>query len=140
MGLRGPLPPSGSGRTPVAKADLPSCPTWLDAAAKKEWRRVVPELAKLGLLARLDQAALASYCEAFATYAKAVGGLQDKGLIVVDAKGNQKPSPLVKIANDAAQRIERLAKVLGLTPEARQRLKAEPAKPPASDGFDDLLA
>ena len=38
---------------------LPSMPTWLCPEGKKEWRRITPDLLELGLMTRLDQAALA---------------------------------------------------------------------------------
>jgi phage terminase small subunit len=40
----------------------------LIAEAKKEWRRITPELQSLGLIARIDRAALALYCQAYARW------------------------------------------------------------------------
>jgi len=37
----------------------PECPDWLLDEAKKEWKRLAPELERLGLLTILDMAAFA---------------------------------------------------------------------------------
>ncbi len=48
---------------------LPGRPSrlgWLTVAARAEWDRVVPKLAKLKLLCKVDQSSLAAYCQAVA--------------------------------------------------------------------------
>lgn len=79
MGKRGPQPlPAnvlklrGSGAY-AAKRDgagviepeieIPSCPKFLLPLAKKEWKRISPELEKLGLISNIDATALALYCQ-----------------------------------------------------------------------------
>jgi phage terminase small subunit len=49
----------------------PSCPRWLPAAAKSEWRRLKPELEELGLLTELDRAGFAGYCASVARFRQA---------------------------------------------------------------------
>ena len=39
-----------------------TCPKQLDTEARREWRRVAPELERMGLSTTLDRAALAAYC------------------------------------------------------------------------------
>ena len=46
--------------------EIPGCPKHLLPEARKEWKRVGPELEKLGLISQLDRAALALYCQAWA--------------------------------------------------------------------------
>lgn len=46
--------------------EIPNCPPHLRPEAKKEWKRIAPELEKLGLISRLDRTALALYCQAWA--------------------------------------------------------------------------
>lgn len=46
--------------------EIPGCPPHLLKEAKKEWRRIGPELEKLGLISKLDRTALALYCQAWA--------------------------------------------------------------------------
>ncbi len=51
-------------------AQMPSCPTWLSTAAKKEWRRVFPKLARMARLTRsvFDGDFLAIYCQEFSDW------------------------------------------------------------------------
>ena len=44
------------------------CPTWLSAEAKREWKRLAPELMPLGLLQDAHRAAFAAYCESWAEF------------------------------------------------------------------------
>ena len=53
--------PPGPGRR------IPRRPSWLSPEAREEWRRLAPELTRLGLLTLLDRAALTIYCDACAT-------------------------------------------------------------------------
>ena len=46
--------------------EIPGCPSHLLKEARKEWKRITPELVKLGLIAKIDRAALALYCQAWA--------------------------------------------------------------------------
>ena len=46
--------------------EIPGCPKHLLPEAKKEWRRIAPELQNLGLISKLDRTALALYCQAYA--------------------------------------------------------------------------
>lgn len=81
MGQRGPrpLPPNVirlRGASHLAKdalgsvvepeIEIPDCPRHLLPEAKKFWKRLTPELEKLGLVARIDQAALALVCQEWA--------------------------------------------------------------------------
>ena len=46
--------------------ELPDCPRHLLPQARKEWKRIGPELERLGLVSRIDRAALALYCQEYA--------------------------------------------------------------------------
>lgn len=45
---------------------IPGCPKHLLPEAHKEWKRIGPELEVLGLISRIDRAALALYCQEYA--------------------------------------------------------------------------
>lgn len=48
--------------------EIPGCPSWCWKEAKKEWKRITPELERYGLIALVDRAALTLYCQAWAEY------------------------------------------------------------------------
>jgi phage terminase small subunit len=49
---------------PKFKPKAPKCPSWLSKEARREWRRLAPDLERLGLLTDADLAMFASYCSA----------------------------------------------------------------------------
>ena len=75
MGERGPLPKPYARRRNRRHSSgkfvtiaRPSMPRDLPAEAQAEWRRVVPELEEIGLLAKVDRAVLVRYCTAWADW------------------------------------------------------------------------
>lgn len=48
--------------------EIPSCPAWCWKEAKKEWKRITPELEQYGLISKVDRAALTLYCQAWAEF------------------------------------------------------------------------
>lgn len=108
-------------------------PTWLDKEGRAEWKRVVPELERLGLLTRLDRAVLAMYCDTWSKWCQARKAL--KSLIVAGAKGDRK-HPAWQIYRDAEMSVSALAKELGLSPNARGRMKAPDGPDDPEDDLD----
>jgi phage terminase small subunit len=84
MGQRGPQPKPAAlqlvqgnpGKKPIAQllgefkpdVEIPDYPAWLWPEAKKEWKRITPELERYGLISKLDRAALVRYVQAWAEY------------------------------------------------------------------------
>ena len=48
--------------------DLPKCPTWLDADAKKEWKRIVKALKPLRILTAADFMVMIQYVQLFSEF------------------------------------------------------------------------
>jgi P27 family predicted phage terminase small subunit len=127
---RRPLP-VGEARLAAA---LPSAPPHLSPDAVTEWERVAQELFTAGLLAALDRAALAAYCQAYSRWAQAERALTEMGrrdqltagLMIKTTGGNAIQNPLVGIANKAAADMVRYAAEFGMTPSARTRIQAAP--------------
>ena len=128
MGERGPLPKPYARRRNkrwtsgkhVAIA-RPPMPRNLPAEAKAEWRRVVPELEEIGLLATIDRGVLIRYCTAWADWVELQGLLERSGKLIRGQKGNFVRNPLWFMKQDAEQTVAELGKQLGLTPVARLR-------------------
>ena len=53
---------------PLQTAEPPKPPRYLTRLAAAEWRRLAPELHRLGLLTVVDVAPLAAYCQAYARW------------------------------------------------------------------------
>ena len=111
----------------------PSCPKELSAVAKVEWRRVSKELHSLGLLTRIDRAALAAYCESWSTWIGAIQKVQQTGTIVrAPESGFPMQSPYLSVANQAQKQMRAYLTEFGMTPSARTRVgvTVEPAEKP----------
>ncbi|MCC7369681.1 MAG: phage terminase small subunit P27 family [Chloroflexi bacterium] len=122
---------------PKPRPVAPKCPTWLDLEAKREWRRVAPELERLGLLTVVDMAALAGYCQSYSTWRTASRALAEHGLTYEAANGNIRQRPEATIANKALAEVRQFCQEFGLTPSARSRMSLPEGFGAADDGDDD---
>ena len=141
MGVRGPLPAqdkvrhlksvarvskSGSLKSSVQGSVVgaaPNAPSWLDREGKAEWRRVVPELERLGLLASLDRAVLSAYCDVWSKFVELRRLLKDDGLIGVGHRGRPVKHPGWQMYRDSLSSCLKLWTQLALTPNARLRME-----------------
>lgn len=86
----------------------------------------------IGLLTRIDRAALAAYCQAYGRWVEAELALArmaerdllTKGLMIKTTNGNAIQNPLVGIANKAMQDLVRFAAEFGMTPSSRASIEA----------------
>ena len=67
---------------PKPEAGIPRCPPHLSDEAKLEWARISPELYTLGLLRKIDRAALVGYCEAWSDYKAATEKVAQLGMVI----------------------------------------------------------
>ena len=128
------------GKRPLNEAEpkpvlaIPAMPKHLGKEAKKEWKRIVPELQKLGLLTRVDRAALAAYCVSFGRWVEAEQELAVTGAIVVSPNGYPQQSPWLAISNKALENVRRFIAEFGLSPASRSRVSVTP-----TDADDDFF-
>ena len=120
----------------------PKCPAWLQPEARREWRRIVPELERLGLLTLIDRVALAAYCAAYAHWREAEEIMQTEGLTyeTVNKAGETTivSRPEVGIAQKYMGLIRSFCSEFGLTPSSRGRM-AVPGHMPDQDPLDQFL-
>src|SRR5215210_3578103 len=90
-------------------------------AAKAEWKRIVHELYDLGVISRLDRAALAGYCQAYARWIEAERKLQETPPILKMPSGYIQTNPWLTIATKQMELMQRFAAELGMTPSSRSR-------------------
>ncbi len=138
MGRRGPAPtPTKTLRLrgswlaktrdgePEPKGKAPGCPAWLDREAKAEWRRVVPELDRLGLLARLDRGALVSMCAAWSVMVTAI---QEATVLPGSEYRTREGRSILKSMHESIATYHRFCGEFGLTPSARSRVRVPESK------------
>lgn len=116
------------GKRPLTKDEprpdpiIPDCPPELSPAAQREWVRLVGELSALNMITKLDRAALAAYCGAYAMWAEATLAIQKHGTLVKSPTGYPLQSPYISIVNRQAEIMMRLASEFGFTPASRSRI------------------
>ncbi len=137
MGSRGPVPiPHArrrnkrltTGKT-IAVAH-PALPKALTKEAKYEWKRIVPELETMGLLATIDRAVLIRYCRAWQDWCDLDEDLKATGMLVAGRiERTLVRNPLWLMRRDAEATLIDLGKQLGLTPQARLRAGVKHEQP-----------
>ena len=135
---------------PTPKA--PTCPTTLSQEAKAEWRRVAPELERLGLLTLVDRGTLSAYCIAWATLIDAHKQIRSHGAVLVAAdRETVDPvtgevikivcvpvkNPWLQIQKESAAIVRAFAVEFGLTPSSRAGIELPE---PDDDELSSLLA
>lgn len=118
-----------------AKPGVPAMPSWLNAEARAEWRRIVPQLEALGILSDVDGGMLADYCTAHALAVNATKKYQREGMVKT-INGQLQKHPAVKIAQEARAQARLLAAEFGLSPSSRSRISA----PAADEGLSSANA
>ena len=124
--------------------EIPGCPRHLLPEARKEWRRITPELERYGLISKLDRSALSLYCQAWARWVwaeeqlrraheLAVQGMAEAeakgkpwtggdGYTVPTPNGHMTYSPHWVIANKAMEQVNKYMANFGLDPATRGRV------------------
>ena len=103
----------------------PHAPRWLNEEARREWRRVVRELHRTGVLTMVDVATLEAYCVSYARWRHGERMLEGQPEVIESDKGNLYQNPWYGVARTAMRDMLRLAQELGMTPAARSRVVVE---------------
>lgn len=122
-------------RPPV---EIPKCPNHLLPEAKKEWRRIAPLLEELGLIAKIDAAALAVYCQAYGRWRQVERKIKElndadpkgeAGLIGLTPSGYQQMSVWLQISNRSVEQMHKFLTEFGMSPSARSRVTPSDVQP-----------
>ncbi len=118
---------------PKPAIGAPACPEYLDDVAKKLWDVLVPELVRLGVLAKItDQGAIEGYVCSYANAVRAQKVICKKGQVTAGRK-----RPEVQIAKDSWAEVRRFGAEFGLTASSRTRVTATPMAP--TDNTEEVL-
>jgi len=125
-----------TGNTPPAWAKPPRPPKHLGAEARKEWKRMLAELERLGIAASCDRAALALYCQVYQRWVTAEEKLAKQSLVLQGADGGAYQNPYLAIANRAFDQLKWMLSEFGMTPSSRARIKVSGSE---KDAFETFL-
>ncbi len=114
----------------------PNPPTTLTKEAAAEWRRVVPELARLELIKSIDRASLTAYCECWSRFMEATKLIKRDGVLGENSQGIVR-HPAVAVAEAASKELRAWANEFGLTPAAENKIGRKDAD---DDGEEDPFA
>lgn len=118
---------------PQLPAEKPAMPDFLGDEAKAIWKKLIPQLYKAGLLARIDGWMLARYCIAWVEWQHAGSWLTEYGQssVVVNAQGNPLRAelwPQARLFLALAAELRRIEQHFGMSPSARAALGQVPQK------------
>jgi len=130
--------------------EIPECPIELSVDAKQEWMRITPILEALGLIAQINRATLAQYCQLYGRWIVAERMIAEEGEVITvvkeirrgkmgspkdDKPGEEIPevlylsskkNPWVDIALKCAQECRRFANEFGMTPASQTKVSSNP--------------
>ena len=108
-----------SGRPEVNELEPPED---LPEAGKRAWNEIVPQLAEIGLLDRIDRLVLEAMCLHWARMKQAGKVISAQGHLVRGPGGSLREHPSLKTERESASAFFRLAEQYAMTPIARTRL------------------
>ena len=85
---------------------------------------VIKVLNERGLIDEIDEASLIMLANSYSTYLRATEQIQGN-FVITNQQKNIVANPLIKIANDAQIRCEKIFKAFGLTSLDRKRLESD---------------
>ena len=113
----------GRGVNPVGvKTRPPTCPSFLDAEGRKEWRRVVALLADARMICEMDRAPLALYAQSWSEYVESLALVKQQGRTITSDRGQPMTSPAWRQMQDSWQRCLKSSREFGMTLGSRQTI------------------
>jgi P27 family predicted phage terminase small subunit len=118
---------------------LPDCPVWLPKNAKKYWRKIGPELEKVGLIAKVDQAMFAAHCDSVGKYEEVTRMLAElDDMLDETPQGFMVQSAMFTIRNKLWDQVKSSSQEFGLSPSSRSKVKATEQQQLPLGGWDDV--
>jgi len=102
-----------------------NAPRYLNDLARAEWRRIMPELCRLGLFSLVDRASLAAYCQAYGDWLEAEEMLEQDGKVLTTDKGYRYLNPWWSVRCKSLELMDKFGSRFGFDPSSRTRLKVE---------------
>lgn len=105
--------------------EKPACPKWLKGSARAHFHFIANELEAAGLIAKIDQGALAILCISYARMKAAEEMVALHGEFQETPNGYVQLSPYAVAWERHSSKYEKLAVKFGITVRARQSIKVE---------------
>lgn len=154
MGTRGPVPAPDNvrvlkGMKPlkdsagrrvrrvVLAPKAPAMPKGLGRLAAEEWRRVVKELARAGVLSEVDRGVMTAYVTAWQHMMEAEALLRKEGVTQQSREKVKVRNPAWQVYREANRTMLAAAGQLFITPVARLRIPVAPGSVGIGDDGDD---
>jgi P27 family predicted phage terminase small subunit len=131
--LHGDEPRTINTAEPAYAKGTPVCPGDMPDAGRVLWSQVVPELARVGMLALVDAAAIETTCRVYAAMADAWDAYGGRVTVTNDS-GNVVTNPALVAWRTLAREFRGYIHEFGFTPGSRAGMIA-----PAAGGDDDEL-
>ena len=127
---------------PKPKPVAPKPPTWLDKEAKKEWKKIAPEMERLGLLTEIDQIAFANLCQEYSNLIKWQKVVSEHGATYehtnVKGEKNIMTRPEAILLHKSKQLLKAYCAEFGMTASSRGRIQV-PGQKDEEDEMETLL-
>ncbi len=107
-------------------------PRGLDERARREFRRIKPELIECGYT-EIDQPALIAYLTHWSLWSQAREALETEGMIVTTPKGFSQVNPWHSVLKQNSELVKKYIQELGLSPGSRKRLGLKREREPTDD-------
>lgn len=130
---------------PSTSDEVPAPPKHLGTEARRFWRKVAPELHRLGMLTEVDLAAFERLSESYGLAVQAMKDIKKNGPIEVasvfrkdgEVSGERRQkNPAIQVWRDSTTLFKALAAEFGITPATRARFNV----PDDADGSGDFAA
>ena len=119
------------GDEPQAEKAPPTmrCPSWLQAEAKRAWKKIVKQMGIMGILTYADENLVSRYCETWARWRRANEFIIEKGEgypVMRDGKiVSVHKFPQTVVASQLLSELIKMEDRMGLSPGARASLAIE---------------
>ena len=110
---------------PLVSTNVPKYPSYLDRYARRVWRKLAPELHRLGLLTLVDCDNLALYCQAISDYRWSIHEQRTNGRMVTASTGTKQINPAVTVMKNSIVTIKLVSAMFGLSPSTRAGLSSQ---------------
>lgn len=129
-------PDRAQANEPQPEQARPTCPQILKGEARREWNRVTGELEEMGMLARIDRAALTAYCVQWDLFVKCCHIIEEKEALTFQTEsGYSVIIPEISIRNQAQDRMQKIMNEFGMTPVARTKINVTPKEAKKENPF-----